>query len=113
VLGFTPTLGQSGVATIGTSNFQIENSFESVRVHSLTLFCTFGNMSCDSRASPLAHTLVSPGLGHEPKAKIATFEDNLFLLFFWELYNYPTLDGLKEKNTRASKLAIGMSTVHQ
>jgi hypothetical protein len=44
----------------------------SVRVHSLTLFWTFGNMRCDSQASLLTHTLASPSPDCEPKVKVAT-----------------------------------------
>jgi hypothetical protein len=31
-------------------------------------------MKCDSRASLLVHTLTSPCLGREPKARVATYE---------------------------------------
>jgi hypothetical protein len=58
--------------SIWDSNSQDESSLGSVRVHSLTFFCTIGSMKCDSRASLLAHTLASPCLGHEPKARVAT-----------------------------------------
>ncbi len=44
-----------------------------MRVHSLTLSYTLESMKCDSQASFLARTLASPYLGHEPKAKVATF----------------------------------------
>jgi len=54
------------------SNSQNGNSLGSVRVHSLTLSYTPGNMRSDSRASLLARTLASPYLGHKPKAKVAT-----------------------------------------
>jgi hypothetical protein len=43
-------------------------------VHSLTLFCTPGNMRCDSRASLLARNLASPCFGYEPKVRVATFK---------------------------------------
>jgi len=41
-----------------------------VRVHSLTLSSTPGSMRCESWASFLAHTLVSPYLSRKPKAKV-------------------------------------------
>jgi len=47
-----------------------------VRVHSLILSYTLGNMRCDSWASLLAHTLASPCLGHKPKARVVTIIDN-------------------------------------
>ncbi len=43
-----------------------QNSLESVRVHSLTLFCIFENMRCDSQASLLACNLANPCLGRKP-----------------------------------------------
>jgi hypothetical protein len=52
------------------SNSQSGNSLGSVRVHSLTLSYTLGSMRCDSRASPLALTFVSPCFGCEPKARV-------------------------------------------
>jgi hypothetical protein len=51
-------------------NSQDESSFGSVRVHSLTFFCTPGSMRCDSWASFLACTFTSPCLSHEPKARL-------------------------------------------
>jgi hypothetical protein len=56
VLGFTPTLGQSGVAI----------------VHSLTLSYTPGSMWCESRASSWPTLLQPLCLGREPKARVAT-----------------------------------------
>jgi hypothetical protein len=53
----------------------------SVSVHSLTLFYTPENMRCDSRASFLARTLVSPYFGHEPKVKVATNTLGSFQIF--------------------------------
>jgi hypothetical protein len=44
-----------------------------VKVHSLTLSYTPGNMRCDSWASFLARTLASPCFGHEPKVKVVAF----------------------------------------
>ncbi len=52
------------------SNSQNGSSFGSVRVHSLTLFCTPKTMKCDSQASLLARTLTSPCLGCEPKVRV-------------------------------------------
>jgi hypothetical protein len=46
-------------------------SLGSVKVHSLTLFCTPESMKCDSCASFLARNLESPCLDREPKAKVA------------------------------------------
>jgi hypothetical protein len=54
------------------SNSQNGNSLGSVRVHSLTLFCTPWSMRCDSRASFLVCTLASPCFGHKPKARVVT-----------------------------------------
>jgi len=59
------------------SKSQSGSSFGSVRVHSLTLSYTLGNMRCDSQASFLARTLASLCLGCKPKARVAT----LVLLF--------------------------------
>jgi hypothetical protein len=58
------------------SNSQSENSLGSVKVHSLTFSYTLGSVRCDSRASLLDRTLISPCLGHEPKAKVATIKMN-------------------------------------
>jgi hypothetical protein len=57
---------------IRDSNSQNESSFGSVSVHSLTFPYTLGSMRCDSRASFLARTFVSPCLGCEPKVRVAT-----------------------------------------
>ncbi len=54
------------------SDSQNGSLLESVGVHYLTLSCTPRSMKCDSQASFLARTFVSPCLGREPKAKIAT-----------------------------------------
>jgi hypothetical protein len=56
------------------SNSQSKNSLGSVKVHSLTLFCTPGSMKCDSRAPLLAHTFANPCLGCKPKARVAIKE---------------------------------------
>jgi hypothetical protein len=56
------------------SNSQNGSSFGSVKVHSLTLFCTLESMRCDSQASLLARNLASPCLGHEPKARVTTLK---------------------------------------
>ncbi len=58
--------------SIWDSNSQNVSSLGSVKVHSLTLFCTPRSMRCDSRASFLARTLANPCLGHKPKARVAT-----------------------------------------
>jgi len=54
------------------SHSQSGSSLGSVKFHSLTLSYIHGSMRCDSWASFLARTLVSPYFGHEPKAKVAT-----------------------------------------
>jgi len=59
------------------SNSQSGSSFGSVEVHSLTLSHTPKNMECDSWASLLACTFASPCLGHEPKARVATNDQDL------------------------------------
>jgi hypothetical protein len=58
--------------SIWDSNSQDESSLGSVRVYSLTLFCTPGSMRCDSHASFLPHTATSPYLGREPKLRVTT-----------------------------------------
>jgi len=63
------------------SNSQSGSPFGSVWVQSPTLSYTPRSVKCDSRASFLAHTFVSPCLGYEPKAKTATQP----LLFCWWL----------------------------
>jgi hypothetical protein len=45
-------------------------SLGSVRVHSLTLFCTPGNIRCDFWASFLVRNLASPCLGCEPNDRV-------------------------------------------
>jgi len=83
------------------SNSQSGSSLGNVRVHSLTLSYTPGNMRCDSRASLLARTLANPCFGCEPKAWVTTyllrsmvffitpyyvvvmFIDTFFFLFYW------------------------------
>jgi len=52
------------------TNSQSGCSLGSVRVHSLPLSYTPKSMRCDSQASLLAHNLVSPFLGREPKARV-------------------------------------------
>jgi hypothetical protein len=69
------------------SNSQNGSSLESVRVHSLTLFCTPRSMRCDSRPSLLARILANPCLGHEPKARVVTLlkpssSNTSFIVFF-------------------------------
>jgi hypothetical protein len=54
------------------SNSPSGSCLGSVRVHSLTLFCTLGSIRCASRVSLLFHSLASPCLGHEPKVRVAT-----------------------------------------
>jgi hypothetical protein len=54
------------------SNSQHGSSLVSVKVHSLTLFCTPGSMWSDSRISFLVRNLATPCLGHEPRARVAT-----------------------------------------
>jgi hypothetical protein len=41
---------------------------------------TFGSMKCDSQASFLARTFISPYLGHESKAKVMTLTLSYFEL---------------------------------
>jgi hypothetical protein len=53
------------------SNSHIGNSFGSLKVHSLTLFCITSSMRCDYRASFLALNLASLCLGCEPKVGVA------------------------------------------
>ncbi len=70
------------------SNSQSGNSLKSVGVHSFTFSYTPGSMKCDSWASPLARTFVSPCFGREPKARVVTYFALLnfvnFLLYIWE-----------------------------
>ncbi len=54
------------------SNSQNDNSLGSVRVHSLTLFCTPVSMRCDSHDSLLARNLASPCLDYKPKVRVVT-----------------------------------------
>jgi hypothetical protein len=58
--------------SIWDSNSHNGSSLGSVRVHSLTFFCTPKSMGCDSRASLLARNLASPCFGHEPNARVVT-----------------------------------------
>jgi hypothetical protein len=41
-------------------------------------------MGCNSQASPLALTLVSPCFGHEPKAKVVTIMDRKCVFIAWD-----------------------------
>jgi len=64
---------------------QSGSSLGSVRVLSLTLSCTPKSMKCDSQASLLARTLVSPCLGYKPKARVATmiiikYKENIIIM---------------------------------
>jgi hypothetical protein len=58
--------------SIWDSNSHNGSSFESVRVHSLTLFCTLGITRCNYWASLLARNLASPCFGCKPKTKVTT-----------------------------------------
>ncbi len=62
-----------------------------VRVHSFTFSYTPKNMRCDSRASLLARTPISPCLGHKPKAKVVTMlaYSQPHLMTMYELLNTP------------------------
>jgi hypothetical protein len=57
---------------IRDSNSQSGSSLGSVKVHSLALSYIPRSMKCESQASLLACTLVSPCLGRERKARVAT-----------------------------------------
>ncbi len=63
----------------GESNSQNESSLGSVRVHSLTFFCTFGSMRCDSRASLLAHNFARLCFGRGPKARVVTWNIDVWV----------------------------------
>ncbi len=89
--------------SIWDSNFQYENSLGSVRVHSLTFFCTPGSMKCDSQASLLPRTLASPCLGHEPKVRVATLIPYPFIIFTFGL----KIESIKEFGT-TSKLITSL-----
>ncbi len=54
------------------SNSQSGSSLGSVRVYSLTLSCTLGNMQHDSRASFWARNLATPCFSREPKARVTS-----------------------------------------
>ncbi len=54
------------------SNSQNGSSLRSVGVHSLTLSYVPGSMTCDSRASFLAHTFANPCLSRKPKFRVTT-----------------------------------------
>jgi hypothetical protein len=62
--------------SIGTQTPKWEFIWD-VRVHSHTLFCTFGSMRCDSRASLLARNLASPCFGRKLKVRVVTKCRNL------------------------------------
>jgi hypothetical protein len=57
----------------------------SVRVHSLTLSYTPGNMWCDSRASSWPATLQLLCLGRKPKARVATLNFFHIALSFYHI----------------------------
>jgi hypothetical protein len=72
-IGFWPLkLLYENLGIYQDSNSQSVGSLRSVRVHSLALSYTPKSMRCDSRGFLLARTFVSPCLGHEPKARVAT-----------------------------------------
>ncbi len=68
------------------SNSQSGSPLGSVGVHSFTPSHILGSMKCDFRASLFAYTFTSPCLGREPKAKVATMENNIM----HHLYHVPT-----------------------
>jgi hypothetical protein len=79
-MSFDPLQSPSkGLGVDWDSNFQNGSSLGNVRVHSLTLSYILKNMKGDSRVSLLAHTFVTPCLGHEPKVRVATH--NFFTIF--------------------------------
>ncbi len=74
--------------SIGTLKSQSGSSFGSVGVHSLTLSYTPMSMKCDSRASLLARTFANPYFGCEPKATVATLQQEYVELneFNWKTH---------------------------
>jgi hypothetical protein len=71
--------------SIWDSNSQNGSSLGSVRVHSLTLFCTLRGMRCDSWTSFLARTLVNLYFDYEPKVRVAT---STMPLLTYKLWNF-------------------------
>jgi len=65
------------------SNSQSGSSFGNARVHSFTLSYIPGSMRCDSQASLLAYTIVSPCFGREPKVRVTTSYVRFVLMDFW------------------------------
>jgi len=66
-------------------NSQSGNSLGSVEVHSFTPSHTPMSMKCDSQASFLACTFVSPCLGYKPKVRVMTLNVKKTLL--WDEMN--------------------------
>jgi hypothetical protein len=70
--------------SIWDSNSEHGSSFGSVRVHSLTLFWhTRKHVMCDSQVFLFPCNLLTPCLGHEPKARVAThIKSTLVMILF-------------------------------
>jgi hypothetical protein len=83
------------------SNSQGGSSLESVKVHSLTLSYTLGNMWRDSRASLLTCNLASPYLGREPKARVVTMkkQDMSVVLTSKSYFQSPQLECCKAQHS--------------
>jgi hypothetical protein len=80
-MGFDPLkLPSEDLGVHWDSNSQYGSSFGSVRVHSLTFFCTPRSIRCDSRASLLACNLISPCL-----VKIVVWNTNPKWRWYWTL----------------------------
>ncbi len=88
------------------SNFQNGNSFGSVRVHSLTFFCTPRNMRCDPWVSLLAHNLANPCFGREPKVRVATRWRNQFS-FLCLVHSNPICKSIKLQQTTMCPISGG------
>ncbi len=85
------------------SNSQHGSSLVSVRVHSLTLFCTPGSMWSDFQVSFLARNLVSPCFGRESKARVTTLTRMLLVLVLF-LANLNMLLAMHPKATTRLKV---------
>jgi hypothetical protein len=89
-IGFNPCNRSLKIPESIETNSPSGSYLGSVRVHSLTLSCTPGNIAYVSRASLLSHTLASPCLGRKPKARVAiiiVLRNFLkLLMFLWKTY---------------------------
>jgi hypothetical protein len=86
VLGFTPTLGQSRVATIWDSNSHNGSSLGSIRVHSLTLFAPPG--TCDVIPMPRFWPATLQALALVVSPRLGLWHYNFIVFWTWKNFKF-------------------------